>query len=176
MLRARRAIPSPARKRAGERVAERVASTREFAEAARVVVYAATEDELPTVNLVERALAAGKPVLWPRVRGAGQIEVAAAAPRDLVPDAAGMAAPPPSAPAIALARSDLVIVPGVAFTRAGMRLGRGGGLYDRLLATSPATSIGVAFDIQLADELPVESHDRAVDLVVTPNGLWRRTE
>jgi 5-formyltetrahydrofolate cyclo-ligase len=45
-----------------------------------------------------------------------------------------------------------------------------------LLGDRGITSIGLAFDIQLADELPLEPHDRGVDLVVTPSGLWRKAE
>jgi 5-formyltetrahydrofolate cyclo-ligase len=70
---------------------------------------------------------------------------------------------------------DVVIVPGLAFTAAGDRLGQGGGWYDRFLATvrSDCVSIGVCFDGQLLDTLPVEVHDVAVDHVVTERGVAR---
>ncbi len=63
---------------------------------------------------------------------------------------------------------DLILVPGVAFTSEGQRLGRGGGYYDRFLSTLPprVRRVGVAFPVQLADSLPVEPHDQAVDEVV----------
>jgi 5-formyltetrahydrofolate cyclo-ligase len=151
-------------------------ASEEFARARRVVVYAPTVDELPTAQLVDAALAAGKALLWPRVSATGDIEVAAAQPHELARDAANILAPPRAARAEMLRRGDLVIAPGLAFTRAGARLGRGAGHYDRLLDGVEATSLGVAFDIQLVDELPLEPHDRGVDLVVTPSGLWRRAE
>jgi len=176
MLRARRAIAGEERQRAGEAVAMRVIASDEFARARRIVSYAPTADELPTAPLVEAALAAGKALLWPRVHAASGIELAAAESDGLARDAAGMLAPPRGAPAETLQRGDLVIVPGLAFTRTGERLGRGGGHYDRLLEGVEATSLGIAFDIQLVDELPLEPHDRGVDLVVTPGGLWRRAE
>jgi 5-formyltetrahydrofolate cyclo-ligase len=64
---------------------------------------------------------------------------------------------------------DVVVVPGVAFTPAGDRLGQGGGWYDRFLCRlAPATlTIGVCFAEQLVDELPCESHDVRVGRVVT---------
>ena len=67
---------------------------------------------------------------------------------------------------------DLILVPGVAFTRSGERLGRGGGFYDRLLASLPAHTckVGVCFDSQVQHELPVEMHDQRVDLIVTESG------
>jgi 5-formyltetrahydrofolate cyclo-ligase len=68
---------------------------------------------------------------------------------------------------------DVLLVPGMAFTRRGERLGRGGGYYDRLLATLPSTTlkIGVCFDLQIFDSLPVEDHDLPVGLVVTESSV-----
>jgi 5-formyltetrahydrofolate cyclo-ligase len=68
---------------------------------------------------------------------------------------------------------DVVIVPGVAFTPGGARLGQGGGWYDRFLAAvrPDCTSIGVGFEEQVVDALPTEAHDIALDLVVTESGL-----
>jgi hypothetical protein len=67
----------------------------------------------------------------------------------------------------------LVVVPGVAFDRAGGRLGRGKGYYDRLLTSLRAesaqfTAIGVGYEHQLLDEVPVEGHDQAVDILCLP--------
>ena len=68
---------------------------------------------------------------------------------------------------------DLILVPGVAFTRSGERLGRGGGFYDRLLASLPAHTckIGVCFDAQILPEFPIESHDQRVDFLATESGM-----
>lgn len=70
---------------------------------------------------------------------------------------------------------DLVVVPGVAFTERGDRLGRGGGWYDRLLPQlrPDCATVGVAFDIQVLPELPVEPHDARVDVVVTETHVMR---
>lgn len=64
---------------------------------------------------------------------------------------------------------DVVVVPGLAFTVDGDRLGQGGGWYDRFLSnTMPGcTTIGVGFDMQLVDSVPTEPHDVALDYVVT---------
>lgn len=66
---------------------------------------------------------------------------------------------------------DLIIVPAVAYDRNGNRLGRGKGFYDRLLATTKASTIGVAYDFQLLDEIPCEPHDVPVDIVITQTSL-----
>lgn len=62
---------------------------------------------------------------------------------------------------------DLVAVPGVAFDRKGRRLGHGGGYYDRLLAGFSRVSAGLAFDFQILPSIPIEPHDRPVDVLVT---------
>ena len=64
---------------------------------------------------------------------------------------------------------DVVIVPGLAFTLRGDRLGQGGGWYDRFLAglRPDAVAIGVGFREQLVDHLPVEPHDVRLHQVVT---------
>jgi 5-formyltetrahydrofolate cyclo-ligase len=64
---------------------------------------------------------------------------------------------------------DVVVVPGLAFTADGHRIGQGGGWYDRFLAgiRPDAVTVGVAFREQLVDELPVEPHDVRLHHVVT---------
>jgi 5-formyltetrahydrofolate cyclo-ligase len=67
-----------------------------------------------------------------------------------------------------LEKLDLIVVPGLAFTVPGNRLGRGGGYYDRFLATVPTTTlkVGVCFEFQLVPQIPPESHDVIMDVVV----------
>ena len=62
---------------------------------------------------------------------------------------------------------DVVVVPGLAFDAAGRRVGHGGGHYDRMLAVGPAYRIGAAFDFQICSHVPAESHDVAMDCIVT---------
>jgi 5-formyltetrahydrofolate cyclo-ligase len=77
------------------------------------------------------------------------------------------------APAVQPTEIDVILVPGLAFTRRGQRLGRGGGYYDRYLASLPAETlkIGVCFGFQIFESLPTESHDQTVDGVVTEAGF-----
>ena len=76
--------------------------------------------------------------------------------------------PPPDPTCI-----DVVIVPAVALTRAGARLGQGGGWYDRFLSRvrSDCATIGVGFEPQLLEQLPTEPHDVPLDTVVTDAGV-----
>lgn len=65
---------------------------------------------------------------------------------------------------------DLIIVPGIAFTERGDRLGRGGGFYDRYLGKSKAYKVALCYDYQLITELPLEEHDERVDFVLAYKG------
>ena len=75
----------------------------------------------------------------------------------------------------AIGAAQIVVVPALAVARTGVRLGRGGGFYDRALrhARPDATLVAVVFDEELVDELPAEPHDRRVTAVVTPSGGWQ---
>ena len=64
---------------------------------------------------------------------------------------------------------ELIVVPAVAYDRKGNRLGRGKGFYDRLLQTTKATKVGIGYEFQLVDEVPVEPHDVGVDIIITEN-------
>ncbi len=62
---------------------------------------------------------------------------------------------------------EMVVVPAVAYDRRGNRLGRGKGFYDRFLANTRATKVGVGYEFQLFDELPAEPHDIPMDIVIS---------
>lgn len=66
---------------------------------------------------------------------------------------------------------ELIIVPAVAFDRKRNRLGRGKGFYDRLLKLTRATKIGIGYNFQIVDEIPVEEHDIPMDFVITQIGI-----
>ncbi len=89
----------------------------------------------------------------------------------LVPDALGVLAPPPSAPALI---PDLIVAPVLAFDARGGRLGQGGGHYDRAIAArraaGPVFVIGLAFAGQEVDAVPLEAHDQRLDAILTETG------
>lgn len=77
--------------------------------------------------------------------------------------------------ATAVGTAEVVVVPALAVSRDGVRLGRGGGYYDRALrlARPGAVVVALVFDGEVLDELPVEPHDHRVTTVVTPSGGWQ---
>ena len=69
---------------------------------------------------------------------------------------------------------DVFLVPGVAFTASGKRLGRGGGYYDKLLSKYPDTlKIGITFNERIMQDLPTESHDISMDYVFTNDKYYK---
>lgn len=105
-------------------------------------------------------------VSYPRCDGETLTFHVVSALSDLLPGPLGIREP---GTGVIPQRLDLIVVPGLAFTAAGHRLGRGAGFYDRFLsAVRPDTvKIGVCFDFQLLVEIPHESHDALVDAVVS---------
>lgn len=74
-----------------------------------------------------------------------------------------------------IADIELIVVPAVAYDRHGNRVGRGKGYYDRLLAGSRATKVGVGYDFQLIDDaIDTDSHDVPVDIVITQSHTFIR--
>ena len=69
---------------------------------------------------------------------------------------------------------DLILVPGLAFSKDRHRLGRGGGFFDRLLSDrgKNAFKLAICFSFQVVDSIPTEEHDVKVDAVVTEQGVW----
>jgi 5-formyltetrahydrofolate cyclo-ligase len=70
----------------------------------------------------------------------------------------------------AIATCDLVLVPALLVDRRGVRLGKGGGSYDRALARATGLTVALLHDGELVEALPTEPHDVPVDAVVTPSG------
>lgn len=112
----------------------------------------------------------GKVVAFPRTAPGGLVFIACG---NLLPGPYGAREPMGDTPAPA---ADLVLVPGLAFDRAGYRLGRGGGFYDRFLQTLPLplpTLCGVCFSCQITPAVPREAHDARVDFLLTENGFQK---
>jgi 5-formyltetrahydrofolate cyclo-ligase len=140
----------------------------ELAAARCVAAYAALPGEPPTAGLLAALRARGALVLLPSVspdRDLVFLEYAG----ELRGGRLGTLEPPAGAAAVDLARADVIVVPALAVDAAGRRLGRGGGSYDRALTRARADTTVVALlgEPGLVREVPVEAHDRPVDVVVT---------
>lgn len=177
MLAARAALSAPARAEASAAIARRLGSLPELAGATTVLAYAPVGTEVDLRAFLLAVLAGAGRLCLPWVDGA---DLHAGHVRDLAGDLAPGWRGVPEPPAgrrreVGPDALDAVVAPGLAFDRRGHRLGYGGGHFDRLLARlRPGTVVvGVAFDVQLVDAVPVEAHDVAVDAIVTESGIIR---
>jgi 5-formyltetrahydrofolate cyclo-ligase len=150
----RRALPRSEVARLSAAACERVLRLSAFQHAARVAVYAARDNELDPVVIVQASRAAGKVMYYPDVRrdGPGFVESSGR----------------PAAPA----ESILFLVPGVAFDVRGVRLGRGRGWYDRALARyAGGIRLGLAYEFQVVPALPEAPWDVRMHAVVTESRM-----
>ncbi len=176
MLARRRARDHAARGRDSRLVRNRIAALPEYRLAGSIALYLGMPDEVDLDALIELARAAGKrtavPVWRADRRDYGFREVTGL--DGLRPGHYGLREPAGGA-WVQAAAFDLILVPGTAFDRRGMRVGMGGGWYDRLLAAAgDAVRAGVAFDFQVAPALPYAVHDVTMHLVVTESATWRK--
>ena len=162
---------------AARRLADVVAGCEQVRRAATVAAYVAVAGEPGTGPLLDALVAAGKRVILPVLLPDGDLDWAVyAGPGSLAPARLGLLEPVgPPLGVSAVAGADAVLVPGLAVSGTGMRLGRGGGSYDRALARVPLGTFTcvLLYDDEVGLDVPVEPHDRAVGWVATPSGLRR---
>ncbi|MFJ4615527.1 5-formyltetrahydrofolate cyclo-ligase [Streptomyces griseus] len=152
----------------------------ELADARTVAAYVSVGREPGTRALLEALRGRGVRVLLPVLLADNDLDWAAyEGPEHLLPAGRGLLEPdgPRLGPA-AVVEAQAVLLPGLAVDGAGMRLGRGGGSYDRVLARLTAAGAHPALVVLLYDDevvarVPSEPHDQPVDAVVTPAGARR---
>ena len=149
----------------------RLASLPEFQRAENVLLYAAMRDELDVLSL---ARTPEKRFFLPRCAEKRRLTIHEF-PCPLVTSAWGIREPGAESPEISPETLDLVVVPGLAFTRSGARLGYGGGYYDRFLPRlrNECVTVGVCPDELVLENLPVDSWDFPVGILVTPAEIFR---
>lgn len=157
-------------------IAANLMKTAEYKDAKTVMFYAAKGNEVQTREMIKAALKEGKKVLLP-VTNMEKKEIEAAVIEDYDGDlkkgAYGIMEPKEKSKADEKL-IDAVVVPGVAFDIEGHRLGYGLGYYDQLLRRlTNAVKIGLAYDFQVVERLPRESHDQRMDMIITESSLIR---
>jgi 5-formyltetrahydrofolate cyclo-ligase len=160
---------------ASEAIAAHLLAAAEVRRAATVAAYVSMGTEPGTGLLLDALLGAGKRIILPVLLPDDDLDWAVHT-GSLVSARRGLLEPDgPLLGTDAVASADLVLVPGLAVSPAGERLGRGGGSYDRALARVPVgTPVWVLlYDSEVGVEVPVEPHDRPVTGAVTPSGIVR---
>jgi 5-formyltetrahydrofolate cyclo-ligase len=177
LLTTRNRRPLLERSEAARALARRLTEAPEVRRAATVAAYVAVGSEPGTAPLLHALVAAGKRVVLPVLLPDGDLDWAAyAGDADLVPARYGLLEPV-SAPLgpDSIGTADVVLVPGLAVSRRGERLGRGGGSYDRALGRVPVGTFTcvLLYDDEVGVDVPVEPHDRPVTAAASPAGITR---
>lgn len=162
---------------AARSIAAHLMAADEVRRSATVAAYVSLGTEPGTTQLLDDLLAAGKRVVLPVLLPDNDLDWAAyAGPGSLAPAGRGLLQPlGPVLGVEAVATADSVLVPGLAVSPAGMRLGRGGGSYDRALARVPVGTFTcvLLYDDEVGVDVPAEPHDRAVAAACSPRGVVR---
>ena len=145
---------------------EKFCATEQYAQAKTLYGYLPYNQEVRTVPILEQALRDGKKVAVPRVCG-DRMDFIYMTDLSLV-EKSDMGIPEPVADGpIGDDPTALVLMPGLAFTENGDRMGYGGGFYDKFLASEPEhPTVALCYEFQMVKELPTEEYDIPVDLVL----------
>jgi 5-formyltetrahydrofolate cyclo-ligase len=161
-------------------ICDKFVSLPEYAAARTVMFYVDVRTEVRTRDYLETALAHGKKIVVPWCHESGELELfwlrsmddlAIGMYKILEPRPGLRTAPDRQVP---VAELDLIMVPGVAFTRDGARMGHGKGYYDKLLehARPDAPLVALAFECQLFPEIPTQEHDVFMDKIITESAIY----
>jgi 5-formyltetrahydrofolate cyclo-ligase len=176
LLTARNRRPLTAVGEVARRTAEHLLAAPEVRRAATVAAYVSIGTE-PGTGLLLRALAdAGKRVVLPVLRPDDDLDWGTyRGDTSLAPARRGLLEPVDRLGVDAVATADVVLVPGLAVSLSGMRLGRGGGSYDRALARVPVGTFTCVLlhDEEVGVDVPFEPHDRTVRAAASPTGITR---
>ncbi len=134
-----------------------------------IALYAAKGTEVETREIEGHAGTHGMRVVYPRiVSGDRRLVFHEASDKDLILARFGLREPREDAPAVPLDQITAFVIPGIAFDRAGARVGWGRGYYDATLEVVPAAlRIALAFECQVVDHIAREPHDIPVNYIIT---------
>lgn len=160
-------------------ILDRLFSSRPFETSRTILFYIGVRTEVSTIQHVEVALAQDKNVFVPWCEGPELQLYQLKQIDELTPGLFGIPEPKQELRDTPHRKGridevDLAVVPGVAFGRDGSRLGNGRGYYDRLFGalTGPTIRVGVGFECQIFDQLPVDEHDVWMDAVITETAIY----
>ena len=152
----------------------------EFKQASTILFYVSYGNEVYTHDMIKESISKGRHIVVPISDKENRRLILSEFGEwnNLEPGSYGILEPrKDKMKEIPVGKVDLIIVPGVGFDEKGNRLGHGKGYYDNLLRNSTkALHIGLAFEFQLVDEIPVEDHDMKVDKIVTEGRIINCTD
>ena len=180
--RLRDALPADEADERSAEIVRRVRSLPAYGRSRSRLLFASFRSEVATDALLRQTLGIGARLVLPRVVGFEEplaLHEVRDIERDLAPGAFGIREPiPERCPELSVEAVDFILVPGLAFDRAGGRLGWGGGFFDWVLShrhdlVDGVAAVAVAFSLQIMDEVPMQTWDVHVPMTVTEDGVIR---
>jgi len=167
----RRKLSKEENRKKSKEIKERLLELKEYRDAKTVLFYVSYDGEVFTQDMIKEAMKEKRVVLpisnkedcslsLSELKNLGDLEMGSYGILEPKKDCRRK---------VSIDEIDLIIVPGVGFDTKGNRMGHGKGYYDRLLDNSNATTIALAFEFQIIKNIPTESHDKKVDIIVTEN-------
>lgn len=170
-----RGMDQAVRQKVDAAICQRVLQLREFQRAGTVFCFVGIDWEIDTSSLIRAALRGGKRVAVPLCTGPGIMEARIIqSPDDLRPGAYGIPEPLPSCPVCPPEEIAFAVVPCVSCDTGCMRLGQGGGFYDRFMEKAAFPTAALCREAALLEHVPAEPWDRPVDCVVTESHTYFR--
>jgi 5-formyltetrahydrofolate cyclo-ligase len=176
MINKRSRIPAATRSEKSEIIMDKLKNLKVYKDAELIMIYVSFRSEVETHSFINQALKDGKRIAVPLTIHKGRLllpcEVFSL--DELTPGTLGILEPDKdNLRKVNIKNIDLAVVPGLAFDLRGNRLGFGAGYYDRFLPNlrNDAITIGVCFDDQLVEQLPIEVFDVPLNGILTNMGL-----
>ncbi|MFQ5941633.1 MAG: 5-formyltetrahydrofolate cyclo-ligase [Nitrososphaerales archaeon] len=167
MLKIRNSLPLEILDKMSDVIQMKITGMSEFAEAITVAAYHSIGSEVRTSKISNRVLQMNKRLAIPKV--IDETSMIFALVKDLNEDlhVGKYNIMAPKDHCELLEKVDLVLIPGIVWDVSGHRLGYGQGYYDRFLSKLQPTSIGLAYDFQVVEEIPPVTNDFCVNMIVT---------
>jgi|ETN01SMinimDraft_4_1059930.scaffolds.fasta_scaffold04984_4 5-formyltetrahydrofolate cyclo-ligase len=158
-------------------IKEKLFALKEFQDAETIMFYSSFKSEVRTMEMVEEALALGKKIVMPitlfKENKLKLVKITSSA--GLKQNKAGIPEPiSENNEEVNPSQLDLIVAPGTAFTEDCKRLGQGWGFFDTLFSQTTANRLGLAFEIQMVEDIPMEEHDQQLDIIVSENDIFRK--
>lgn len=167
------ALPEAERVEKTKRIEDRLFEFANFLESKIVLLYMNNNGEVPSTDIVARCFEYGKIVVLPAFDTEKHVMKPMKVDNletDLIPGPRGVLSPDMGrCKPVPIKRIDLAVIPGIALDEKGGRIGSGEGYYDRFIPRLPITTrkVSLVFEEQIVPQVPVESHDKHVDIIIT---------
>ena len=173
MRKKRRLLPPDFIQQSSDKIKDTVLSLKDIKNAQLIMVYLSAFKEPDTFNLISELLDSGKEICVPITdMDTFTITPARLVSLDNLTRGAYGISEPKEFISVPTSEIDVALIPGIAFTASGDRLGFGKGYYDRFLKNFNGTKIGIGYDFQITDKIPSDEHDIGMDMIITEKRLY----